>query len=128
MKKLLYLVVLLAPLVLLASCIKEDYTDCERCTLTFSYTGDGTWDIFPEKITRVSLYVFNSDDDLVQTKSIEQNSWWSQAIYNYYKYDIDFVKEYLDAVNSVTADDVKALAKQILADGNLVKVVMRPEK
>ena len=73
MKKLLYLVVLLAPLVLLASCIKEDYTDCERCTLTFSYMGDGTWDIFPEKITRVSLYVFNSDDDLVQTKSIEQN-------------------------------------------------------
>jgi zinc protease len=62
------------------------------------------------------------------TKSIEQNSWWSQAIYNYYKYDINFVKEYLDAVNSVTADDVKALAKQILADGNLVKVVMRPEK
>lgn len=73
MKKLLYLVVLLAPFVLLASCIKEDYTDCERCTLTFSYMGDGTWDIFPEKITRVSLYVFNSDDDLVQTKSIEQN-------------------------------------------------------
>ena len=73
MKKLLYLVVLLAPVVLLASCIKEDYTDCERCTLTFSYMGDGTWDIFPEKITRVSLYVFNSDDDLVQTKSIEQN-------------------------------------------------------
>ena len=62
------------------------------------------------------------------TKSIEQNSWWSQAIYNYYKYDIDFVKEYLAAVNSVTAADVQAMAKQILADGNLVKVVMRPEK
>ncbi|MBR3775622.1 MAG: insulinase family protein [Alistipes sp.] len=62
------------------------------------------------------------------TKSIEQNSWWSQAIYNYYKYDIDFVKEYLAAVNSVTAADVQAMAKQILADGNLVKVVMRPAK
>jgi predicted Zn-dependent peptidase len=43
-------------------------------------------------------------------------------------YDIDFVKEYLAAVNSVTAADVQALAQQILKDGNLVKVVMRPEK
>ena len=72
MKKFLYLL-LLAPVVLLASCIKEDYSDCERCTLTFSYTGDVTWDIFPEQITRVSLYVFNSEDRLVQTKLIEQN-------------------------------------------------------
>ena len=62
------------------------------------------------------------------TKSIEQNSWWSEAIYYKYKYGIDYVKEYLDAVNSVTAADVQALAKQILKDGNLVKVVMRPEK
>ena len=72
MKKFLYLL-LLAPVVLLASCIEEDYSDCERCTLTFSYTGDVTWDIFPEQITRVSLYVFNSEDRLVQTKLIEQN-------------------------------------------------------
>jgi zinc protease len=62
------------------------------------------------------------------TKSIEQNSWWSNAILYKYRYGIDYVKEYLDAVNSVTAADVKALAQQILKDGNLVKVVMRPEK
>ena len=62
------------------------------------------------------------------TKSIEQNTWWSNAIYYQYKYGIDYVKEYLPAVNSVTAADVQALAKQILKDGNLVKVVMRPEK
>ena len=72
MKKILYMY-LLASVVLLASCIKEDYADCERCTLTFSYLGDGTWDVFPEHITRVSLYVFNSEDRLVQTKLIEQN-------------------------------------------------------
>ncbi len=62
------------------------------------------------------------------TKSIEQNSWWSNAILYKYRYGIDYVKEYLDAVNSVTAADVQALAQQILKDGNLVKVVMRPEK
>ena len=62
------------------------------------------------------------------TKSIEQNSWWSNAILYKYRYGIDYVKEYLNAVNSVTAADVQALAQQILKDGNLVKVVMRPEK
>lgn len=72
MKRFLYLY-LLASVVLLASCIKENYDDCERCTLTFSYTGDTTWDIFPEQITRVSLYVFDEDERLVQTKLIEQN-------------------------------------------------------
>ena len=72
MKRLLYLL-LLAPFVLLAGCIKEDYTDCERCTLTFSYTGDVTQDIFPDHITRVSLYVFDQDQRLVLTKQIEQN-------------------------------------------------------
>ena len=72
MKKFLYLF-LLASVVLLASCIKENYDDCERCTLTFSYTGDVARDIFPEHITRVNLYVFDNDGRLVQTKLIEQN-------------------------------------------------------
>lgn len=72
MKKYLYLL-LLAPFVLLAGCIKEDYDDCERCTLTFSYTGDVAQDIFPKHITRVSLYVFDNNGRLVVTKQIEQN-------------------------------------------------------
>ena len=62
------------------------------------------------------------------SKTIEQNQWWSQAIKEYYDYGVDYVADYLKAVNSVTAADVQALAKKILADGNIVKVVMRPEK
>ena len=73
MKKLLYLCLPLVSFVLLASCIKENYDDCERCELTFSYTGDVSYDIFQQQITRVSLYVFDADDRLVQTKRIEQN-------------------------------------------------------
>ena len=73
MKKLFYLCLPLVSFVLLAGCIKEDYTDCERCKLTFSYTGDVSYDIFPQQITSVSLYVFDEDDRLVQTKRIEQN-------------------------------------------------------
>jgi zinc protease len=62
------------------------------------------------------------------SKSVEQNSWWSRAIATYYDDGINNVDDYLPAVNSVTADDVKALAQQILKDGNMIKVVMRPEK
>ena len=73
MKRFLYLCLPLVSFVLLASCIKENYDDCERCKLTFSYTGDGNHDIFPRQITCVSLYVFDMNDNLVQTKRIEQN-------------------------------------------------------
>ena len=62
------------------------------------------------------------------TKSIEQNNWWATTLYQFYKYDINRVEEYLPTVNGVTPADVQALAKKILEDGNLVKVVMRPEK
>lgn len=63
----------LVSFVLLASCIKEDYDDCERCKLTFSYTGDVDYDIFSKQITCVSLYVYDQNDGLVTTKRIEQN-------------------------------------------------------
>lgn len=73
MKKLLYLCLPIVSIVLLCGCIKEEYDDCERCTLTFSYVGDGASDIFPEKITDVSLYVYDASGVLVQTKHVKQN-------------------------------------------------------
>ncbi|MBE6225819.1 MAG: hypothetical protein E7121_01840 [Bacteroidales bacterium] len=72
MKKLLHIAMLVS-IVLLAGCIKENYDDCERCKLTFSYTGDVNYDIFQQKISCVSLYVFDDKNSLVQTKRIEQS-------------------------------------------------------
>ena len=69
----LYLCLPLVSFVLLASCIKENLDDCERCKLTFSYTGDVDYDIFPQQIKCVSLYVYDQNDGLVTTKRIEQN-------------------------------------------------------
>lgn len=67
---------LCAALLLLSSCnsIKDDYEDCETVTLSFSYSGDGTMDIFQDKISSVSLYIYGADGSLHQTKTIEQNS------------------------------------------------------
>ncbi|MBR4882990.1 MAG: FimB/Mfa2 family fimbrial subunit [Bacteroidales bacterium] len=67
---------LCAALLLLSSCnsIKDNYEDCETITLAFSYMGDGTMDIFQDKISSVSLYIYGADGSLHQTKTIEQNS------------------------------------------------------
>ena len=63
----------IALLALLTGCIKESYDDCEWYTLTFSYTADGASDVFAQHITDVSLYVYDADDRLVQTKRISHS-------------------------------------------------------
>jgi zinc protease len=60
------------------------------------------------------------------TKQIKNNSYWVNAIKEYYKHNVDMVNGYQAAVEAVSSEDVQALAKKILADGNLIKVVMRP--
>ena len=47
-------------------------------------------------------------------------------VYNYR--GVDYVGEYEEAVKSITVADIQALAKKILADGNMCYVVMRPER
>ena len=54
MKKAIILYILL--LVTVTGCIKENLDDCET-TLYFSYLGDGTKEIFPQKIEKVDMYI-----------------------------------------------------------------------
>ena len=60
--------------------------------------------------------------------SLELNQGWMNYIQAKYGSGLNYVGEYEQAVRDLTNDDVQALAKKILADGNLVKVVMRPAK
>lgn len=55
------------------------------------------------------------------------NSWWSSALQTYEKYGIDYAAEYESAVKELTAEDVKNTAEELLASGNFIEVVMRPE-
>lgn len=58
-------VLLIAAMAGLSSgCIREDRSDCTcDVLLSFVYTGGGTSDIFPEKIDKVSLYVYSAGDN-----------------------------------------------------------------
>ncbi|MBR3702957.1 MAG: insulinase family protein [Alistipes sp.] len=61
-------------------------------------------------------------------KNIEQNGWWSRTLKAYYENGVNMVADYEAAVNAVSSDDVKALAKRLLDEKSMVKVIMRPEK
>ncbi len=56
-----------------------------------------------------------------------RNSWWSSALQNYEKYGFDYAAEYEAAVEALTAEDVKNAASELLASGNFIEIVMRPE-
>ena len=60
--------------------------------------------------------------------SLEQNNSWIRYIQSKYLPGDDYLADYEKALREVSNADVQALAKKILEDGNLVKVIMRPEK
>lgn len=58
---------------------------------------------------------------------LENNSGWMSAIDRWYEEGYNYKEEYLGILESVTAEDVKALAQRILNDMNRTMVIMRPE-
>ena len=56
------------------------------------------------------------------------NSYWMRALKNWYDYGLDTEKEAEAAVKALTPEKVKALAARFLSEGNLVEIVMRPDK
>ena len=70
MKKVIMLYALL--LVTVTGCIKENLDDCETI-LYFDYLGDGTRDIFLQKIEKVDMYVYNEDKVCIQKTALNKS-------------------------------------------------------
>ena len=76
-------------------------------------------------------------DDIAKSKEflqknyanvLENNSGWISAIDRWYEEGYNYKEEYLGILESVTLEDVQAMAKKMLEDGNRTLVVMRPER
>lgn len=59
-------------LVTVTGCIKENLDDCETI-LYFDYLGDGTRDIFLQKIEKVDMYIYNEDHVCIQKTALDKS-------------------------------------------------------
>ncbi len=59
--------------------------------------------------------------------NLEQNGSWMNTISRKWGSGLDYLAEYEPAVQQMTYDEIKAFAKQIVDNGNRIKVMMRPE-
>ena len=67
------ILMLLSVVVLAAGCIKEDLDDCWNVSLYFQYLADGDKDVLSQYVDKVDLYVYNEQDELVESVSYHQD-------------------------------------------------------
>ena len=60
-------------------------------------------------------------------EDLEKNSYWRQALYMYYMYGTNEIRDYTAAVEAISAESVQQTLKQLVAAGNVLEVVMFPE-
>ena len=54
------------------------------------------------------------------------NSYWMSAINKWYRFGVDYDKEYEAAVNALTIEDIKNVLKEILAQNNTINLTSYP--
>ena len=60
-------------------------------------------------------------------QQIEKNPYWVETLQGYYLDEMDFFSNYTSLVSNLTATDIQQFAKELLMQGNRIKVVMLPE-
>ena len=56
------------------------------------------------------------------------NNYWIKAINHYLEYGENYDVLYEEAINSLTANDIKTLLQAILAEGNFIEVTLAPQE
>jgi len=60
------------------------------------------------------------------TEDTAENGWWSGALERYYMDKINLVDDYKASVEVITAEKIQATLKDIVSQGNVLEVVMKP--
>lgn len=74
-----------------------------------------------EDLVKIKEFMIKKHPD-----NLKQNYYWMGAIDEFHNSGYDFLTGYLDVVNGITAEDVQRIAKTILEENNLIKVIMDP--
>jgi len=76
-------------------------------------------------------------DDLLKVKesmlkdfeeNVEKNNYWSSILGIYYKFGSNYIADYRNAVNALTAETLQKTLKKLVASGNVLEVSMSKEK
>ena len=60
-------------------------------------------------------------------EDLEKNTYWRQALYMYYLYGQNEIRDYKATVEGITAESVQKTLKKLVEAGNVFEVVMFPE-
>jgi zinc protease len=60
-------------------------------------------------------------------EDLEKNTYWRQAMYMYYMYGDNNIRDYKAAVEAISAESVQKTLKELVKAGNMFEVVMFPE-
>ena len=58
--------------------------------------------------------------------NVTTNKYWMSALTRYYQYNFDGT-DFVDVLNSITPKDIQNTLKKLVAQGNVVEVVMLPK-
>lgn len=61
-----------------------------------------------------------------QAESLQENSYWLNVLDSYYYKNFDIQTDYNNLLNGITPDKIKAFARKLTGQGNVIEVVMEP--
>jgi len=60
-------------------------------------------------------------------EDLEKNSYWRNALYSYYMFGTNKIRDYKPTVEAITSESVQSILKKLVSAGNMFEVVMIPE-
>lgn len=79
--------------------------------------------VTPEEVANARAYIQKN-----RPEQMKSNSYWQGRLASYYVNGKDFETGRDSAISDFTAEDMQAIAKRIVSDGNNIKIIMDPEQ